>query len=236
MSKVAIIGAGFAGHTAAMYLGSALGKDHEITMINMSDRFLYVPSLVWVGIDRMDPEKTRFSLKSVYDKMNVRFVQGKASEVHPDEQYVIAERKDGVAGTVRVDYDDLVVAAGPQLNFKATQGLGPEHGNTFSICTQAHATQSRDAYLENIARMQKGEKRRLLIGTGHPAATCQGAAFEYITNIHKDLVRRGVRDKAELIWLSNERSAGDFGIRGVHVKQNGHMLSSEDFICAVFDE
>jgi sulfide:quinone oxidoreductase len=100
MSKVAIIGAGFAGHTAAMYLGSALGKDHEITMINMSDRFLYVPSLVWVGIDRMDPEKTRFPLKSVYDHMNVRFVQGKASEVHPDEQYVIAERKDGVAGTV----------------------------------------------------------------------------------------------------------------------------------------
>ena len=236
MAKIAIIGAGFAGHTAALYLGNAIGKDHEITMINMSDRFLYVPSLVWVGTGRMNPEKTRFPLKPVYDRMNVRFVQGKATEVHPDEQYVIAERRDGVEGTVRVDYDYLIVSTGPQLNFDATKGLGPHIGYTQSICTQAHATQCRDAYLENVARMQKGEKRRLLIGTGHPAATCQGAAFEYITNIHKDLVRRGVRDKADLIWLSNERAAGDFGIRGVHVKQQGQMLSSEDFITAVFEE
>lgn len=29
MAKVVIIGAGFAGHTAAMYLGDAIGKDHE---------------------------------------------------------------------------------------------------------------------------------------------------------------------------------------------------------------
>ena len=236
MAKIAIIGAGFAGHTAALYLGSAIGKDHEVTMINMSDRFLYVPSLVWVGTGRMNPEKTRFPLKSVYDRMNVRFVHGKATEVHPDEQYVIAERRDGVEGTVRVDYDYLLISTGPQLNFDGTKGLGPHLGHTQSICTQAHAIQCRDAYLENVTRMQKGEKRRLLIGTGHPAATCQGAAFEYITNIHKDLVRRGVRDKAELIWLSNERTAGDFGIRGVHVKHQGQMLSSEDFISAVFDE
>ena len=140
MAKVAIIGAGFAGHTAALYLGSAIGKDHEITMISMSDKFLYVPSLVWVGTGRMAPEKTRFPLKSVYDRMNVRFVQGKATEVHPDEQYVIAERRDGVEGTVRVDYDYLIVATGPQLNFDGTKGLGPHIGYTQSICTQAHAT------------------------------------------------------------------------------------------------
>ncbi|MBP8001342.1 MAG: FAD-dependent oxidoreductase [Chloroflexi bacterium] len=236
MAKVAIIGAGFAGHTAALYLGSALGKDHEIIMINLSDRFLYVPSLVWVGTGRMAPEKTRFPLKPVYDRMNVRLVQGKATEVHPDEQYVIVERRDGVEGTLRVDYDYLIISTGPQLNFDGTKGLGPHIGYTQSICTQAHATQCRDVYLENVTRMEKGERRRLLIGTGHPAATCQGAAFEYITNIHKDLVRRGVREKADLIWLSNERAAGDFGIRGVHVKQHGQLISSEEFISAVFEE
>ena len=95
MAKVAIIGAGFAGQTAALYLGDALGRDHEITMINMSDRFLYVPSLVWVGVGHMDVEKTRFPLKPVYDRLHIGFVHGQATEIHPDDQYVIANKRDG---------------------------------------------------------------------------------------------------------------------------------------------
>jgi sulfide:quinone oxidoreductase len=230
-----MIGAGFAGHTAALYLGGALGKDHQITMINQSDRFLYVPSLVWVGVGRMDPEKTRFRLEPVYERMNVQFVHGKATEVHPDEQYVIAEKMDG-SGQARVEYDYLIIATGPQLDFAATPGLGPEHATTYSICTAAHALQARDRYLESVARMQRGDKQRIVVGVGHGNATCQGAAFEYIANIHKDLVRRGVRDKAELVYLSNERAPGDFGVRGIHVKHNGAMLSSAEFIGAAFKE
>ena len=33
MAKVVIIGAGFAGHTAALYLGDKLGKKHTVTMV-----------------------------------------------------------------------------------------------------------------------------------------------------------------------------------------------------------
>ena len=43
MSKVAIIGAGFADQTAALYLGSALGRHHEIIVINRSGRRKYLP-------------------------------------------------------------------------------------------------------------------------------------------------------------------------------------------------
>lgn len=235
MARVVIIGAGFAGQTAALYLGDALGKDHEITVVNMSDRFLYTPSLVWVGVGRMDPEKTRFPLKSVYDRMNIKFVHGKATEIHPDAQFVVAEKRDG-SGEARVDYDYLLIATGPKLNFEGTPGLGPDAGNTYSICTAAHATQTRDAYLEAVERMKRGETQHLVIGTGHPGATCQGAAFEYVTNVHKDLVRKGIRDKAKITYLSNERALGDFGVRGVQVKQRGETLSSEMFIGAIFNE
>ena len=69
-----------------------------------------------------------------------------------------------------------------------------------------------------------------------PGATCQGAAFEYISNIHKDLVRRNLRDRAELVWLSNERALGDFGVKGVQVRQRGKNFTSEDFLKAVFKE
>jgi sulfide:quinone oxidoreductase len=164
----------------------------------------------------------------------VRFVHGRATQVRVDARTVVVERDGG--GETLVDYDYLIVATGPRLDFEGTPGLGPEAGYSQSICTGPHAVQTRDAYLEEVARMRKGERRRFVVGTGHPGATCQGAAFEYLTNVHKDLVRRGVRDKADLLWLSNEQALGDFGVRGVTVRRKGGLLTSEEFIAAAFNE
>ena len=235
MARIVIIGAGFAGHTAALYLGDGLGKDHSITVINRQEYFSYIPSWVWVGIGNMKPEKTIFPLEPVYSKLNINFVHGKATEIHADDQYVIAEESND--GNIRkFEYDYLVIATGPKLNFEGTKGLGPKNGNTYSICTLDHAVTSRDKYLEIVERMKKGEKQKIVIGTGHPGATCQGAALEYITNIHKDLVKKGIRHKAEMTYFSNERALGDFGVRGIHVKQKDEIVTSEEFIGAVFDD
>lgn len=234
MAKVVIIGAGFAGHTAALYLGDALGRDHDITVVNRQDYFSYIPSWVWVGIGHMKPEKTIFPLEPVYSKLNIKLVHGKATEIHADDQFVIAE-KDTSNEIVKLEYDYLVIATGPKLNFEGTPGLGP-NGHTYSICTLDHAIASRDKYLEIVERLKKGEKQKIVIGTGHPGATCQGAAFEYITNIHKDLLKLGVRDKAEMVYLSNERAIGDFGVRGVHSKYKGDVISSEEFMGAIFKQ
>lgn len=236
MAKVVIIGAGLAGHTAALYLGDAVGKQHSITVVNKSQDFLWLPSLVWVGIDRMRPEKTRFALRPVYNKLNVNFVRGSVTEVHPDEQHVIVEQQNGHVEQTRLDYDYLIVATGVHLDFASTPGLGPDEGTTFSICTSSHAVHARNAYLESVARMQRGEKQTLVIGMGHGMSACEGAAFEYITNIHKDLVRRGVRDKAELIYLTNEPALGDFGIRGTCMHQGGKVIPSDVVIGAILKE
>ncbi|PID57673.1 MAG: sulfide:quinone reductase [Ignavibacteriae bacterium] len=234
MAKIVIIGAGFAGHTAALYLGDSLGKAHTITVINRQNYFAYLPSWVWVGIGHMKPEQTIFPLEPVYSKFNINFIHGKATEIHADNQIVVAE-EDGTNKEVKLEYDYLIISTGPKLNFEGTPGLGPK-GYTYSICTLDHAVASRDKYLETVAKMKKGEKQKIVIGTGHAGATCQGAALEYITNIHKDLIKQGVRDKAEMIYLSNERSLGDFGVRGVYAKYKGNVVSSEEFISAVFKD
>ena len=232
MAKVVVLGAGFAGHTAALYLGDALGKEHEITVVNAQDYFLFIPSLIWVSVGHMKPEKTTFPLQKAYARKRIKFVHGYARTLHPDEQFLIVEKNEG--GEARLDYDYLVIATGPKLNFEATPGLGPVHGHTHSICNLDHTLETRDAYLQAVQRMEKGEKLKFVIGAGHPGATCQGAAFEHISNIHKDLLKRGIRDKAELVWISNERKVGDFGVRGVNVRQGKDILSSEDFITAIF--
>lgn len=235
MAKVVIIGAGFAGHTAAMYLGDAIGKEHEITVIHKFDIFGFVPSWVWLGIGAVKPEDTTFKLKPVYDKFNVNFLQGSVTSVHPDENYVVVEQAAG-AGAASVEYDYLIVATGAHMNYDATPGLGPKKF-TESICHLDSAIQARDSYLQLVERMKRGERQRMVIGTGHSMAACQGAAFEYITNIHADLTQRGIRDKADLVYLSNEPAIGDFGVNGINVvKRGGRIARGGDLIEAAMDD
>jgi len=235
MAKVVIVGSGFAGHYGALVLQDELkklGEDHEITMITRVDRFTYIPSLVWVGVNQMRTEDTQFDLKPVYDKLGINFVQGVVKEVWPDNQIVKAETKDGEIK--EVPYDFLLIATGPYLNFEATPGLGPDNGYTQSICTPPHATETAAKYLELVARLEKGDKATVVIGTGHGTATCQGAAFEYICNVHNDLVDRKLRDRVNLIWLSNEPKLGDFGIDGLEAKSGSLIFTSEMMAEALF--
>jgi sulfide:quinone oxidoreductase len=235
MKRIVVIGAGFAGQTAALYLGKQLGKNHSVTVINASDQFYFIPSFVWVGTNRMAAKKTHFPLKPVFDRFNVRFVHGWAKGIDPTQRLIRVAPKEG-GEDVAVPYDYLLVATGPKLNFQGTTGLGPDAGHSVSICSLPHAEHARDSYLESVARMETGEKQRFVIGTGHPAATCQGAAFEYISNIHQDLLRRNLRHKADIHWLSNESALGDFGIRGISAPVSKGGVTSEDFLSAVFDD
>lgn len=237
MAKIIIAGSGFAGHYAALILQDALKKQagHEITVVTPNTTFNYLPSLVWVGIGRMKPEKTQFPLKPVYDRLGIGYFQGRLVEVHPDENYIFVETKNDPAKK-RMDYDYLLVATGPKLNFEATPGLGPEKGFTWSICTPNHAAETAKSYLELVKRLEKGEKAKVVVGTGHGTATCQGAAFEYITNLHNDLADRKLRDKVELTWLSNEPKLGDFGIDGLEVQRGSSTFTSEMFGQGVFNE
>ncbi|WP_297453685.1 FAD-dependent oxidoreductase [Persephonella sp.] len=236
MAKVVVVGAGFAGHYAALILSDALkGKgNHDITVITRVPKFTYIPSLVWVGVGQMTADQVQFDLKPVYDKVGINLVHGVAKEVHPDEQYVVVELPNGE--TKNVDYDYIIMATGPYLNFEGTPGLGPDKGYTHSICTPPHATKAAAAYLELVQRMEKGDKVKIVIGTGHGAATCQGAAFEYISNVHNDLVDRGLRDRAEILWLSNEPALGDFGIDGLEMKHGGEIFTGEEMVTFLFEK
>lgn len=234
MAHVVVIGSGFSGQTAALYLRKKLGREHKVTVINPWPRFTYIPSLVWVGIGQMEPEKTMFELAPVYKKHNIDFIQAWAREIHPDDQYVLVETKNGEKQKVQYDY--LINSTGPHLNFEGTEGLGPDFDTSHSICNIHHAKLARDAYLEQVKRMEKGENVKILIGTGHGQATCQGAALEYITNIHSDLVKRGLRDKAKIMWLSNEPKLGDLGVGGVSASKHGYIMQSEVFMKSLFSE
>jgi sulfide:quinone oxidoreductase len=241
--KVVILGAGISGHTAASYLRKDLGRNYEIIVISPSKYYQWTPSNIWVGVGRMNIDQVRFELTKIYDQWGITFKQAKAISIHPEGDdktnsgYVIiqytSENRKGIQE--KVDYDFLVNATGPKLNFAATPGLGPDM-HTLSVCTFSHAAHAWEELQKSIKLMQEGKKQRFLIGTGHPTATCQGAAFEYALNVAFELKRRNLNHLAEIIWISNEYELGDFGMGGAFIKRGGYAISTKEFSESIFAE
>ena len=121
------------------------------------------------------------------------------------------------------------------MNFAATEGLGPQ-GNSLSVCTADHAEGTASVFQEMVDRMRRGERKHFLIGTGHGACTCEGAAFEYVVNLEFELRARGVRDRADITFLTNEYELGDLGIDGVHIRRGGYITPSKIFTESLFAE
>ena len=243
MAHVVVLGAGVAGHTAALHLKRLVGKQHTITVVSPNSQWNWIPSNIWVGVGEMPAEKVLFPLAPVYKRKGIEFTQAKAVALHPegdaagpqgfvDIEHTSPGRK-GHAGTVRYDY--LINATGPKLRFEATPGLGPD-GHTLSVCTADHATHAAAALASAIEKMKAGQHQTFVIGTGHGTCTCQGAAFEYVFNVEHEVREAGVRDKARIIYLTNEAALGDFGVDGMVFDQQGFQTTSELWTGSLFRE
>jgi sulfide:quinone oxidoreductase len=236
---VVVLGAGISGHTAAAYARKWLSPDDTVTVVSPDESYNWIPSNIWVGVGLMVPHQVTFPLAPVYQRRGIEFRQAWAREIHPEGDagspgaYVVIELSSGA--TEKVPYDYLVNATGPRLRFDATEGLGPEH-NSLSVCTPGHAVQASAMLDEAVERMRRGERQRFLIGTGHGTCTCEGAAFEYIVNLEFELRARGVRDKAEITWITNEYELGDFGMGGMYLRRGGYVVPSSLFTESLFAE
>jgi len=210
MAKVLVLGAGVAGHTAALLPKRKLKENHEVIVISPNSKYQWIPSNIWVGVGRMTTKQVTFDLNPVYDNQKVKFHQAKAISIYPQGdksrkpfvafEYTSPEKK-GLIGYEEYDY--LINATGPKLKFEATEGLDPAYGYSQSVCTYGHAEHAWNNLQKVIAKMENGERQTLVVGTGNPTATCQGAAFEYILNIADEIRKRNLSDKAELIWITN---------------------------------
>ena len=242
MSKVVVLGAGVAGHTAASFLRKWLDKRHEVTVVSPLPNYNWIPSNIWVGVGRMREEQVTFPLAPVYERAGINFELARAIELHPEgnaelaSPHVIVEKGTGTSvDQVSLPYDYLINATGPKLNFDATEGLGPDK-HTVSVCTARHAVHAANQFLGLVERMREGQRCRFVVGTGHGMCTCQGAAFEYVVNLEFELKRHGVRDRAEVIFITNEYELGDFGMGGAFIRRNGYITPTNIFTESVFAE
>ena len=243
MARIVILGAGVAGHTAALHAKRILGKRHEVVVISPNSKYNWIPSNIWVGVGKMTADQVTFPLSKVYEKHRIEFHQALAQEIYPEgdgdttrpfvQISYTSPAKVGVIG--RVEYDFLVNATGPKLNFAATPGLGPD-GYTVSVCTFGHAVEAAKSLEAVIALLKSGKRQRIVVGVGHGTCTCEGAAFEYAFNVEHEIAQAGVRELADIYYITNEYELGDFGVGGMIFSQRGFQTSSKMWTESLFRE
>jgi NADH dehydrogenase len=106
--QIVIVGAGFAGFTAARRLSKLSGGSADIVIINPTDYFLYLPLLPEVSAGILEPRRVTVSLAAALP--GVRVVLGEAESFDLDARTVGYRDPDG--RTASVGYHRLIIAAG----------------------------------------------------------------------------------------------------------------------------
>ena len=106
--RIVIIGAGFAGFTAARELADLSHGSADIVLLNPTDYFLYLPLLPEVAAAILEPRRVSVSLAATLPA--VRVILGKADRFDLDARTVGYTDPDGEKKTL--GYHRLVIAAG----------------------------------------------------------------------------------------------------------------------------
>lgn len=202
LATVVVIGASFAGLTSALELRRRLeDAEHRVVVVSDRDQFVFIPSLIWVPFREREIEDISLPVRPILEEHGVEFIHARAERILPEERRI-------ETGAGAVDYDFLVIATGPKLDYNLP-GLGPQNGHTGCVCTPRDALRLREefeALVENPGPAVVGAA---------PRAGCVGAAYEFLFNFEFHLRRRGVRDRVELTWVTPEPYVGHFGIEGI---------------------
>ncbi len=194
MAKVLVVGGGFAGVEASIYLRK---DNHEVTLL--SDReYLYVyPISIWVPTGEADFEDITLSLSELSSTHGFKFIKDEVTEIKAKEMKITTKSRE------YSDFDYLVIAVG--------QGkLKPKGSKYFlSICGEPHEAKEMKNRLNDL--ISRGEGKIIFGFGGNPKDTSAvrgGPVFEVMFNVHNQLKKLGIRDKYELTFFAPMKEPG----------------------------
>jgi NADH dehydrogenase len=166
--RIVIVGAGFAGFTAARKLSRLSRGGAEIVVINPTDYFLYLPLLPEVAAGILEPRRVTVSLSATLP--GVRVILGHVDRFDLDGHTVTWRDPDGGTGTL--GYHRLVIAAGSVNKLLPVPGV-TEYAHGFRGIPEAlflrdHVTRQ----IEMAATATDDEERRarctfVVVGAGY---------------------------------------------------------------------
>lgn len=212
MAHIVVLGAGTGGMPAAYEMKAAVGKKHEVTVVNEKEDFQFVPSNPWVAVGWRERKDISIPIDKYLKKKGINFIAQRVDKIDA------TGNKLELANGESVEYDYLIIATGPRLAFEEVEGAGPE-GYTESVCVTDHAEKAWGKYQEILKNPGP-----IVIGA-MPFASCFGPAYEFAFIVDADLRKRKLRDKFPMTYVTSEPYIGHLGLGGVGDSKS--MLESE---------
>lgn len=194
---VLIIGGGTGGITAAAQLLNQEAAP-KVTIVDPATTHDYQPIWTLVGGGVFPREVSRRAMGDVMPR-GVTWIRDRVTAFHPDKNEVHTE------GGKALQYNELVVAAGIQLNWDAVKGL-PEAINKGGICSN-YGYDKVPYTWETIRAFQGGNAVFTFPAT---PIKCAGAPQKIMYLAEETFRRRGIREQAKVIYAS--ATAGIFGV------------------------
>ncbi len=195
MTKVLVLGGGFAGVEAAIYLRK---HDLDVTLVSDRDYFYIYPISIWIPTGG----ETRESVSVPLDELAI--AHGFKVIVDPITAFDAAAKQVSLeSGRVLEGYDYIVVALGQDK----IQHKGMEH--TLSICGKPEEATELHHRLEALIAKGSGKIAMGFGGNPHDHSAVRGGpAFEVLFNFDTYLKRKGVRENFELTFFAPMEKPG----------------------------
>jgi sulfide:quinone oxidoreductase len=195
MTRVLVLGGGFAGIEAAIYL-----RKHELEVTLVSDRdFFYIyPTSIWVPTGEASVEDVSVPLDALAFAHGFQLIVDPVTAFDPKEKRAVLQ-----SGRKLEGYDYVVIALGQDKIILP----GMEH--TLSICGKPE--EATELFRRLDALVQKGEGKIAFGFGGNPKDTSAvrgGPAFEVLFNVHHFLKKKGLREKFELTFFAPMEKPG----------------------------
>lgn len=189
MKKVLILGGGFAGVDAAIYLKK---MHYDVTLVSDREFFYIYPTSIWVPTHQSEFKDVCIDLKELQLAHNFKLIIDQVIDINSKENFVKLN-----TGTTLKEYDYLIVALGASK----MKHKGLEH--TLSICGAPQQSLAiRDAL---DALVEKGSGKIAMGFGGNPndtSAVRGGPGFELLFNVHNMLKKKGIRENFELTFFA----------------------------------
>jgi NADH dehydrogenase FAD-containing subunit len=201
MANVVILGGGFAGVVAAESLAKKLGREHQITLVSQSRRFVFYPALVRLAFERTKASDVSFDVREAMLDRRVRFVQAQVAHVSPHARRVRLARGE-IEG--ELPYDFLIFALGRRLATERITGFFEHANHLLGV----------EAATKFGAAVKKFNRGRAIIG--HCLrARLPVPAFEAAFALSRHLKQSGEREHCSIEIVSGETPEEMFSVNAI---------------------